>query len=120
MHFDVKGCKPKINRGIFEEPKNHRVFPDHKISKKMHFSESHLYMAMQGCILMLRVGAQKSIWAFLKSQKVAQYSQIVFFVQNVFSKFKDCFSVIGVVFSKMIFVYLKSPKIARNSGTVSF
>ena len=43
------------------KPKNHRVFLDHKVCRKMIFSESCLYMAMQGCILMLRVGAQKSI-----------------------------------------------------------
>ena len=46
---------------VFEEPKNHRVFLDHKICKKMNFSESHLSLAMQGCISVLRVGAQKLI-----------------------------------------------------------
>ena len=72
----------------------------------MIFSQSRVTMAMQECILMLRVGAQKSIQTFLKSPKIAQYSRIVFFVQNVFSK--------------LILGYFKSPKIARNSGIVSF
>ena len=31
---------------IFEEPKNHRAFLDHKVCKKINFSESRLYMAM--------------------------------------------------------------------------
>ena len=74
MHFDVKGWSPKIDMDIFEEPKNHRAFLDHKVCKKINFSESRIYMAMQGCILMLRVGAQKSIWAFLKRPKIREYS----------------------------------------------
>ena len=49
---------------IFEEPENQRVILDLKINKKMNFSESRLYMAMQRCILMLRIVAQKSIWTF--------------------------------------------------------
>ena len=36
-------------------------------------------MVMQGCILMLRAGAQKSIETFLRSPKIAQYSQVDFF-----------------------------------------
>ena len=35
----------------------------------MIFSESRLYMAMQGCDLVVRVGAQKSIWTFSRTQK---------------------------------------------------
>ena len=73
MHFDVKGWCPKIDMGFFEETENQRVFLDNKVCKKMNFSESRLYMAMQGCILMIRVGAQKSIWAFLKSQKIREH-----------------------------------------------
>ena len=53
--------------GIFEEPKNQGVFLDNKVCKKINFSDSRLDMAMQGCILVLRVEAQKSIWTFLKS-----------------------------------------------------
>ena len=49
---------------IFEEHENQGVLLDLKIHKKMIFSERRLYMAMQGCILVLRVGAQKSIWTF--------------------------------------------------------
>ena len=64
MHFDVKGWSPKIDMDIFEEPENHKVLLDLKMNKKMIFSESRLDMAMQGCILVLRVGAQKSIWTF--------------------------------------------------------
>ena len=62
----------KIDRGIFEEPKNQRVFLGHKVYKKINFSKSHLYMAMQGCDLVLRVGAQKSIYTFLKSPKIKE------------------------------------------------
>ena len=40
---------------IFEEPENQRVFLDHKVLKKINFSESSLYMDMQGCIWMLKV-----------------------------------------------------------------
>ena len=58
---------------IFEEPENQRVLPDHKIHKKMIFSQSRRYMAMQGCILMLRDGAQKLIWVFLRSPKIREY-----------------------------------------------
>ena len=60
---------------IFEEPENHRVFLDHKVPKKMIFSQSRVSMAMQGCILVLRVGAQKSIWTISekpKNQRVFQ------------------------------------------------
>ena len=47
--------------GIFEKPENQRVSLDLKMNKKMNFSESRLYVAMQGCIFVLRGGAQKSI-----------------------------------------------------------
>ena len=57
MHFSVKGWSPKIDMDFFEEPENQRVFLDQKIFKNMIFSQSRLYMAMQGCILVLRVGA---------------------------------------------------------------
>ena len=86
----------------FEEPENQRVFLDHKVPKKMFFIYSRVYMVMQGCLLMLRVGAQKSIETFLRSPKIAQYSGVVFFVQNVFFLIKGCFPVIGILFSKMI------------------
>ena len=49
---------------ILEEPENQRVLLDLKMNKKIIFSESRLDKAMQGCILVLRVGAQKSIWTF--------------------------------------------------------
>ena len=76
------------------------VFLDDEIHKKMFFIQSRLYMTMQGCILMLRVGAQKSIETFLRSPKIAQYSVVVYFAQRLFFKVKGCLSVIGVVFSK--------------------
>ena len=59
---------------IFKEPKSHRVSIDNKVCKKMIFSKSRLYMAMQGCELVLRVGAQKSIYTFLKSPKIREFS----------------------------------------------
>ena len=59
---------------IFEEPKNQRVFPGLKVCKKMIFNVIRLYMVMEGCELVLRVEAQKSIWTFFKSQKKAQNS----------------------------------------------
>ena len=59
MDFGVKGWSPKIDMDIFEEPENHKVLLDLEMNKKMIFSESRLDMAMQGCILVLRVGAQK-------------------------------------------------------------
>ena len=61
MHFGVKGWCPKIDMDFPEEPENQRVFLDNKVCKKMNFSESRLYMAMQGCISVLRVKAQKSV-----------------------------------------------------------
>ena len=54
---DVKGWSPKIDIDIFEESKTQRVFLSLKVCKKMIFSESRLYMAMQGFDLVLRVGA---------------------------------------------------------------
>ena len=69
LRFDVKGWSPKIDLNIFEEPKNHRVFQDLKVCKQMIFSESRLYMARHGCILMLRVEARKSLWTFFKARK---------------------------------------------------
>ena len=67
---------------IFEEHKNHRVFLDHKDCKKINFSESRLYMAMQGCISVLRVGAQKSIWTYLKSPKIIESSKTIKFAKR--------------------------------------
>ena len=58
---------------IFEEPENQRVLLDLKMNKKMIFSESRLDMDMQGWILVLRVGAQKSILTFLRSPKIREY-----------------------------------------------
>ena len=58
---------------ILEEPENQRVLLDLKMNKKMVFSESRLDMAMQGCNLVLRVGAQKSILTFLRSPKIREY-----------------------------------------------
>ena len=60
---------------IYVEPENQRVILDLKIKKKMIFSESRLYIAMQKCILMLRVGAQKTILTFLRSPKNREYFQ---------------------------------------------
>ena len=31
---------------VFEEPKNHRAFLDHKVCGKINFRKSRLYMAM--------------------------------------------------------------------------
>ena len=58
---------------IFEEPEDQRVLLDLKMNKKMIFSESRLDMAMQGWILLLRVGAQKSILTFLRSPIIREY-----------------------------------------------
>ena len=58
-HLRLIECPIPIS--IFEEPENQRVFIDHKISKKMIFSQSRVYMIMQGGILMIRVGDQNSI-----------------------------------------------------------
>ena len=58
---------------VLEKPENQGVLLDLKIHKKMIFSESRLYMAMQGCILVLRVGAQKLIWTFLRIPKIIKY-----------------------------------------------
>ena len=57
---------------IFEDPENHKVLLDLKINKKMIFSERRLDMAMQGWILLLRVGVQKSTWTFLRSPKIRE------------------------------------------------
>ena len=45
----------KIDVDIFEEPENERVFLDIKVYKNNNFIQSRLYMAMQGCDLVLRV-----------------------------------------------------------------
>ena len=55
---------------VLEKPENQRVILDLKMNKKMIFSESRPDMAMQGWILVLRVGAQLSIWTFLRSPKI--------------------------------------------------
>ena len=73
MQFGVKGWSPKIDMDLFEEPENQSVLLDLKIDKKMIFSQSRRYMTMQGCILVLRVGAQKSMWTFLRSPKIREY-----------------------------------------------
>ena len=57
---------------ILEEPENQRVLLDLKVMKKMIFCESRLELAMQGRILLLRVGVQKSIWSFLWSPKIRE------------------------------------------------
>ena len=54
---DVKGWSPKIDIDFFEEFKTQRDFLGLKVCKNMILSESRLYMAMQGCDLVLRVGA---------------------------------------------------------------
>ena len=46
VHFDVKGCSPKIDKDIFEEPENQRVFVDFKFFKKIFFIQSRLYVAI--------------------------------------------------------------------------
>ena len=58
MQFGVKGWSPKIDMDILEEPENQKVLLDLKMNKKMVFSESRLDLAMPGCNLVLRVGAQ--------------------------------------------------------------
>ena len=60
------------------------MIEDDKVPKKAFFSQSRLYMAMQGCIYMLRVGALKSIWTFLKSPKKAQNSGTLISVGLIF------------------------------------
>ena len=70
-HFDVKGWSPKIDMDISEDPENQRMFAGDKVSIRMVFVESRLYMAMQRCIFMLWVGTQKSIETFLRSPKKA-------------------------------------------------
>ena len=62
----------KIDKDIFEELENQKVLADDKVYKKMFFSQSRLYMAMQGCILMLGVVAQKFIETFSKSPKITK------------------------------------------------
>ena len=64
VHFGVEGWSPKINMDIFGEPENQRVLADDKVSKRMILIQSRLHMAMQGCILMLRVRARKSVDIF--------------------------------------------------------
>ena len=73
MHFGVKGWSRKIDMDILEKPENQRVILDLKMNKKMIFNESRLDMAMQGWILLLRVGDQKSILTFLRSPKIREY-----------------------------------------------
>ena len=58
---------------VLKKPENQRVLLDLKMNKKMIFSESRLDMAMQGCNLVLRVGAQKSILTFLRIPKIGEY-----------------------------------------------
>ena len=65
VHIDVKGWNPKIDIDILEEPETQRVLAEDKVSTVMIFVQSCLYMAVQGCIFMLRAGAQKSIETFL-------------------------------------------------------
>ena len=72
MQFGGKGWSPKIDIDICEEPDSQRVLLDLKIHKKMIFSESRLDMAMQRCILMLKVGVQKSMWTFLRNPEIRE------------------------------------------------
>ena len=69
VYFNIKGCGPKIDIDVFEEPENQISLADDKASKQMISIQSCLYMVMQECILMLRVRAQKSIKKFLKNPK---------------------------------------------------
>ena len=62
-----------------------------KLFKKIIFIQSCICMAMQGCILMLRVRAQKSIETFLRSPKIARYSKVVFLSKIYFLKLKIAF-----------------------------
>ena len=117
VHFSVKGWSPKIDMDIFEEPKNHRVFLDHKVWKKINFSESRLYMDMQGCILMLRVGAQNRyshIWRAQKKPKILirfNFWSAYFLKRGLFFWTQGWFLIIG-------FRWFLEPKKDQNSGAV--
>ena len=67
---------------IFEEPENQKVLADDKVYKKMFFSQSRLYMTMQGCILMLGVEAQKFIKTFSTRPKITKPSQAIKFAKR--------------------------------------
>ena len=72
---------------IFEESENQRVLADVKISEKMIFIQSRLYMAMQVCILVLRVGAQ------ISNIKIS-----ISIVYKIVFLFKMCFQKLRVAF----------------------
>ena len=91
VNFNVNGCSPKIDKDIFEEPGNQRVFVDHEVLKKMIFIQSHGHMAMQGRILFLRIAAQKSMKTFLRSPKIDRYSKVVFLSKMYYLKLKGTF-----------------------------
>ena len=112
---------------IFEEPKNHRVFLDHKVLKKMNFSESRFYMAMQGCISVLRVGAQKSIRTYLKSPKIIESSKTIKFAKKInfsqsrlYMAMQGCILMLSFGAQKTIWVFSKSPKIIESYQTIKF
>ena len=110
MHFDVKGWNSKIDKDIFEEPENQRVLANDNVPKKMISTQNRLYMAMQGCIFMLRVGAQKVIDTFLRSSKIARNFGLVYFAQKVFFKIKICLSVMRIVFQNRFLGILRARK----------
>ena len=112
---------------IFEEPKNHRVLLDHKVCKKINFSGSRLYMAWQGCISVLRVGAQKSVQTYLKSPKNHRVlldhkvcKKMNFSQSRLYMAMQGCISVLRVGARKSVQTYLNSPKIIESSQTIKF
>ena len=112
--------------GIFEVSKNHRVLLDHKVCKKMNFSESRLYMAMQGCISVIRVGVQKSILTYLKSPKIIVFpdhkvcKKMNFSESRLYMAMQGCILMLRVGAQKSIWTYLKSPKIIESSWMIMF
>ena len=57
VYFNIKGWSPKLDTHIFEELEKQKVLADDEVRKKIIFSQSCLLVAIQGCILMLMVGA---------------------------------------------------------------
>ena len=51
MHFNVNVCSLELDRSIFEEPKNQRVFLDLKVYENIYFIQSRHYILPLGCYL---------------------------------------------------------------------
>ena len=88
MHFDVKGCSPKIVIDIYEEPENQRVFLDYKVRKKMFFypkSSLHghagVHFDVKGCSPKI----DKDIFEEPENQRVFvdfKFFKKIFFIQS--------------------------------------